>query len=75
MSNYVTIASDKSKWFAFILCLFGGFFGLHYFYVGRIAKGLLYMFTFGLFGIGWVIDLASIFTGKFRDNVSAPLRR
>ena len=46
----------KNKWTAFLLCLFLGYFGAHKFYEGRIGAGILYLFTFGLFGIGWFID-------------------
>ena len=75
MANYVTLTSDKSKTTALLLCIFGGYFGLHYFYVGRIGKGLLYFFTFGLFFIGWIMDIISISTGGFKDNGGAPLRQ
>ena len=74
MANYVTQTSDKKKWVAFFLCLFGGCFGLHYFYVGRYGKGILYVFTIGLFMIGWWHDLGKIMSGKFCDNVGVPLR-
>lgn len=74
MANYQTSTSDKNKDTAFWLCLFGGFLGLHQYYVGNIGKGLLYTFTFGLFCIGWIKDLISILLGSFRDNVGAPLR-
>lgn len=40
-------------------CLFG-FCGLHRFYNGKIWSGLLWMMTFGLFGVGQLIDLAYI---------------
>lgn len=46
----------KNKWVAFLLCLFLGFFGGHKFYEGRVGLGILYLFTAGLFGIGWLID-------------------
>ena len=46
----------KNKWVAFFLCLFFGIFGAHKFYEGKIGMGILYLFTFGLFGIGWFID-------------------
>ena len=46
----------KNKWVAFLLCLFLGYFGVHKFYEGRILGGLIYLFTFGLFGFGWLID-------------------
>ena len=31
--------------------------GGHRFYFGHIGLGLLYLFTAGLFGIGWFVDL------------------
>lgn len=46
----------KNKWVSFFLCLFLGFFGAHKFYEGKIGMGILYLFTFGLFGFGWFID-------------------
>ncbi len=51
-----------------ILCIFGGFFGLHYFYNRRIGKGVLYLFTVGLFYIGWFVDIVLILLGKFKDK-------
>jgi len=74
MANYVTSTSDKSKTTALILCIFLGLFGAHYFYVGRYGRGVLYMFTGGLFVIGWILDIIKILNGTFVDNVGAPLR-
>ena len=74
MANYVTNTSDKSKKVALLLCVLGGYVGLHQFYVGKIGTGLLYLCTFGLFGIGWVIDILKIATGGFKDNSGQPLR-
>lgn len=75
MTNYITQTSDRSKMAALILCIFFGWLGIHQFYVGRIGMGFLYLFTFGLFGIGILIDLINIALGSFRDNVGAPLRK
>lgn len=47
----------RNKWVAFFLCLFLGYFGAHKFYEGKGGMGIVYLFTFGLFGIGWFIDL------------------
>ncbi len=45
-----------NKWVAFLLCLFLGVLGIHKFYEGKIIFGLIYLFTGGLFGIGWIVD-------------------
>ena len=76
MANYVTTTSDKKKGTATLLCCLGfaGIGGLHYFYVGRIGKGILYICTLGLFYIGTIIELVKISTGSFTDNTGAPLR-
>ena len=51
-----------NKWVAFFLCLFFGLWGIHKFYEGKIVLGIVYLFTFGIFGIGALIDL--IFFGQ-----------
>ncbi|MBR1942775.1 TM2 domain-containing protein [bacterium] len=43
------------------------FIFLHRFYVKRPISGLLFMFTFGGFGIWWIIDLITILCGKFKN--------
>lgn len=75
MANYVTGTSDKKKSTALVLCIFLGYLGVHRYYVGKIGTGLLYTFTAGLFGIGWIVDIFKILLGTFRDNVGAPLRQ
>ena len=40
----------------YILWIFG-FLGAHRFYYGKPVSGTIYFFTFGLFLIGWIIDL------------------
>ena len=51
---------EINKWTAFFLCLFLGEFGVHKFYEGKTLMGLLYLFTGGLFGVGWLIDTIAI---------------
>jgi|SRR5690554_233396 len=45
-----------SKLMGYVLWLFG-FTGAHRFYYARPLTGTIWFFTFGLFGIGWLIDL------------------
>ena len=52
----------KNKWTAFVLCLLLGYFGAHKFYEGKVGMGVLYLFTLGLFGIGWFVDLIVLLT-------------
>jgi len=44
------------KTIGYILWLFG-FTGSHRFYYGKPLMGTIYFFTFGLLGIGWLVDL------------------
>ncbi len=69
-----TYYSSKSRGVALVLCLFFGIFGIHYFYVGRPGMGILYLLTFGIGGIGWLIDILRILFGFFRDAQDRPLR-
>ncbi len=58
----VAIGRPKDKWVAFVLCFFLGVFGGHKFYEGKAGMGVLYIFTAGLFGIGWLVDLIVLLT-------------
>jgi hypothetical protein len=58
----VTRDEPYSPGMAFALwlaCLFG-LCGVHRFYLGRPWTGVLYLLTFGLFGVGQVIDLVRL---------------
>jgi len=47
----------RSVGIAYILWVFFGLLGVHRFYCGRIGTGVLWFFTGGLLGIGWLIDV------------------
>ena len=63
----------KNRVIALLLCIFLGVGGIHRFYVGKIGTGLLYLFTGGLFGIGWFVDILCLIFGSFRDRNGFPL--
>lgn len=44
----------------FLLCFFLGALGGHKFYRGQFGMGLVYLFTGGLFGIGWLVDTVKL---------------
>jgi TM2 domain-containing membrane protein YozV len=46
----------KSVLEAYLLWFPLGIIGLHHFYLRRYAFGVLYFFTLGVFGVGWLID-------------------
>ena len=46
----------KSIFVCYLLWLFLGFFGVHKFYLGKTAMGVIYILTGGLFTIGWIVD-------------------
>lgn len=55
---------QKNKWVALLLCFFFGPLGVHRFYEGKIGTGILYLLTFGLFGIGALVDFFKILFRK-----------
>jgi len=59
---------DKSKVLTVILWLFLGGIGIHRFYLGYPFIGLLYLFTGGLFGIGWIIDGILLLIGALKPK-------
>ena len=62
----------KSKSTMFLLWLFTGLFGGHRFYVGKTFSGLIYMFTGGLFLVGWALDFFRL--GSMVDNYNMRYR-
>lgn len=53
----------RRKWLvALLLSIFLGLYGIDSFYLGKTGKGLLKLFTLGLFGILYVIDIIMIAT-------------
>lgn len=57
---------------AYVLWFPGGFLGLHHFYLNNIGLGVLYLFTFGLLGVGWLIDACLMPYHVKRANSNIP---
>lgn len=56
-TSVASAGGGKNQIVALLLCIFFGPLGIHRFYLGYTGLGILYLFTFGLFGIGWLIDI------------------
>lgn len=41
----------------FLIIIFFGYFGIHKFIEGKTKEGFIYLFTYGLFAIGWIYDI------------------
>ncbi len=70
-----TGASSKDFMTTLLLCVLVGGLGAHRYYVGKIGSGVLYTLTAGVFGIGYLIDLIMIVTGKFTDSDGNVIQR
>lgn len=55
----------------FLITLFFGWAGIHKFLDKKIGTGILYLCTFGLFGIGWIIDTIKSALPLFPRNYSS----
>ena len=59
---------------AFLLCYIFGIFGAHRFYADKIGTGVIWLLTFGAFGIGYIVDLIMIILGYFQDKDGAYIK-
>lgn len=58
--NFTSVLID------FLICFFFGVFGVHKFKDGNFFMGIVYLFTIGLFGIGYFIDCLVRFVGLIK---------
>lgn len=70
--RYVSGPNDYSV--AWLLLTFLGALGLHRFYLGKWGTGILYLLTFGLFGIGIIYDFLTLNSQISERNQAAATR-
>lgn len=66
----------KRKTTRILITVFGGIFGLHKFMEKKFGMGILYFFTGGLLGIGWIFDIIKECTSKpivYQYNAYEPI--
>ncbi|PPQ39560.1 TM2 domain-containing protein [Rhodoblastus acidophilus] len=68
MTQYQISVPLKSVGTAYLLWLFFGFLGAHKFYLNRPGWGIIYIFTFGFFLIGLILDL---FTMSYHVRIAS----
>eukprot|EP01112_Ceratiomyxa_fruticulosa_P011855 TRINITY_DN3258_c0_g1_i3.p2 TRINITY_DN3258_c0_g1~~TRINITY_DN3258_c0_g1_i3.p2 ORF type:complete len:119 (+),score=29.48 TRINITY_DN3258_c0_g1_i3:946-1302(+) len=68
--------AEKDTCVAYLLWFFLGFLGAHRFYLEKWCTAIIYLFTFGVFGIGWLVDICLIpgmveeYNDRYRSNVT-----
>lgn len=55
-----TMPGKKSVFWAYVLWMFGGIFGVHHFYLRRDRHAFVWWTTLGGFGIGWLGEVLRI---------------
>ena len=68
-----TSNSCKSFITTLILSVFLGILGVHRFYVGKLGTGFIWLFTLGLFGVGYIADIVIITSQSFEDKKNLPI--
>ncbi len=67
--------SPYYRWHCFGLAMlwWAGLGGLHRIYVGKTFSGVVYLLTWGLFGIGQLFDVIRLLSGQFHDGENRPI--
>lgn len=66
--------SEQKDWLTtLLLCIFLGGIGVHRFYTGHTAIGVIQLLTAGGCGIWWLVDLIMIITDSYKDSNGFPL--
>ena len=57
---------------ALIVTIFLGELGVHRFMAGKIGTCIIWLLTCGCFGIGYIVDIIQVATGKFTKKDDTP---
>lgn len=57
---------------ALLITIFLGYLGVHRFMTGKIGTGIIWLLTGGCFGIGYIVDIIQVATGKFTKKDGTP---
>lgn len=52
--------NERELWITYLLWFFLGLVGVHKFYLNKFGMGIIYMFTGGIFLIGWLVDIFTL---------------
>lgn len=61
-------ASEVNTEILYPLTALGGMLGLHLFYQKKKARGIAYLLTLGVFGVGWFFDCIELLLGFYKDS-------
>lgn len=61
-ANMTQALAPKETGIAYALMLFTliGLAGIQHFYMGKIGRGILWLLTFGLLGVGTIVDIFTV---------------
>lgn len=57
---------------ALLITIFLGGLGVHRFMAGKVGTGIIWLLTGGCCGIGYIIDIVQVATGKFTKKDGTP---
>ena len=60
MTAYTYTLPPKDVGVAYLFWFFFGVFGVHHFYLGKTVRGVVWLLTGGLLGIGLLVDLFTL---------------
>ena len=76
LNKQTNVNAGEKEWLvSALLCWFLGIFGIHRFYTGHTAIGIVQLCTLGGCGIWAFIDFIMIIMGNFKDSDGKLLKR